>query len=37
VKVTGKALDKKFVITKAGRFEAIKLEFIVEGSSNAQK
>lgn len=37
VKVTGKALDKEFVITKAGRFEAIKLEFIVEGSSNAQK
>jgi hypothetical protein len=36
VKVTGKALGKEFVITKAGRFEAIKLESIVEGSSNSK-
>ncbi len=36
VKVTGKALDKEFVMTKAGRFEVIKLESIVEGSSNAK-
>ena len=36
VKVTGKALAKEFVITKAGRFEAIKLESIVEGSANAK-
>jgi len=36
VKVTGKALDKEFVITEAGRFEAIKLESVVEGSANAK-
>jgi len=36
VKVTGKALDKEFVMTKAGRFEAIKLETIVEGSSSSK-
>lgn len=36
VKVTGKAFDKEFVMTKAGRFEAIKLESIIEGSSNAR-
>jgi hypothetical protein len=36
VKVTGKALDKEFVMTKAGRFEAIKLESIVEGSANSK-
>jgi hypothetical protein len=36
VKVTGKAIDKEFVTTKAGRFEAIKLESIVEGSDNAK-
>lgn len=36
VKVTGKAFNKEFVITKAGRFEAIKLESIVEGSGNAK-
>jgi hypothetical protein len=36
VKVTGKALNKEFVMTKAGRFEAIKLESIVEGSSNSK-
>ncbi|MCX6150298.1 MAG: hypothetical protein NTX22_07240 [Ignavibacteriales bacterium] len=36
VKVTGKAFDKEFVKTKAGRFEAIKLESVVEGSSNSK-
>ncbi len=36
VKVTGRAIDKEFVTTKAGRFEAIKLESIVEGSDNAK-
>ena len=36
VKVTGKAIDKEFVTTKAGIFEAIKLESIVEGSDNAK-
>ena len=36
VKVAGKALNKEFVITKAGRFEAIKLESIIEGSSNSK-
>ncbi|RJP67540.1 MAG: hypothetical protein C4539_10065 [Ignavibacteriales bacterium] len=36
VKVTGKALDKEFVITKAGRFEAIKLESLIEGTANAK-
>ncbi len=36
VKVTGKALDKEFVTTKAGRFEAIKIESIVEGSENTK-
>ena len=36
VKVTGKALDKEFVITNAGRFEAIKLESVIEGSANAK-
>ena len=36
VKITGKVLDKEFVVTKAGRFEAIKLESVVEGSGNAK-
>ena len=36
VKVTGKALDKELVMTKAGSFEAIKLESIVEGSSDSK-
>lgn len=36
VKVTGQAFDKEFIVTKAGRFEAIKLESIVEGSANAK-
>jgi hypothetical protein len=36
VKVTGKAFDKEFIATKAGRFEAIKLESVVEGSSNSR-
>jgi hypothetical protein len=36
VKVTGKALNKESVITKAGTFEAIKLESVVEGSSDAK-
>lgn len=36
VKVTGKVLDKEFVITEAGIFEAIKLESIIEGSANTR-
>jgi hypothetical protein len=36
VVVTGKALDKEFVMTKAGGFEAIKLETLVEGSSSTK-
>jgi len=36
VKVTGKAIDEEFVDTKAGRFEAIKLESFVEGSGNSK-
>jgi hypothetical protein len=36
VKVAGKALNKEFVITQAGRFEAIKIESIIEGSSNSK-
>jgi hypothetical protein len=34
--VTGKVLNKEFVTTKAGKFEAIKLQSIVEGSSNSK-
>jgi hypothetical protein len=34
VKVTGKVLDKEIVETDAGRFEAVKLESLVEGSSD---
>lgn len=36
VKVTGKALAKEFITTKAGRFEAIKLESLIEGTANAK-
>ncbi len=36
VKVTGKAFDKEFIMTKAGKFEVIKLESIIEGSANAR-
>ncbi len=36
VTVTGKAFDKEFIMTKAGRFEAIKLETIVVGSSDSK-
>lgn len=36
VKVSGKAVEEEFVLTKAGRFKAIKLETIVEGSSNSR-
>ena len=34
VKVTGKVLGKEIVETDAGRFEAVKLESLVEGSSD---
>jgi hypothetical protein len=34
VKVTGKVLGKEVVETDAGRFEAVKLESLVEGSSD---
>ncbi len=36
VMVTGKTFDKEFIMTKAGRFEAIKLETIVVGSSDSK-
>ncbi|MFH1195376.1 MAG: hypothetical protein V1720_06665 [bacterium] len=36
VKVAGKALDMEFITTKAGRFEAIKVESIVEGTDDAK-
>jgi hypothetical protein len=36
VKVTGNATNKEFVSTKAGSFEAMKLESIVEGSSGSK-
>ncbi|MDQ7817931.1 MAG: hypothetical protein RDU14_12970 [Melioribacteraceae bacterium] len=36
VKVTGKAHNKEFVITKAGRFEAIRIESLVEGTANSK-
>lgn len=36
VKITGKVLNKELVTTKAGKFEAIKLQSIVEGSSNSK-
>jgi hypothetical protein len=32
VKISGKALGKEFIITKAGKFEAIKIESIIETS-----
>ena len=34
VKVTGKVIGKEFVMTDAGRFEAIRIESLVEGSSD---
>jgi hypothetical protein len=36
VKITGKALDKESVLTKAGKFDAIKIESVIEGSSNSR-
>ena len=36
VKIKGRVIDKEIVNTKAGRFEAIKLESVVEGSSNSK-
>jgi len=36
VMVSGKVLNKEFVNTKAGKFEAIKLQSVVEGSSNSK-
>ncbi|PKL82086.1 MAG: hypothetical protein CVV24_11975 [Ignavibacteriae bacterium HGW-Ignavibacteriae-3] len=36
VKVTGKAFNMEYITTKAGRFEAIKLESVVEGSGNSK-
>jgi len=34
--VTGKVYDKEMIITKAGNFEAIKVETIIDGSSNSK-
>lgn len=36
VKVSGRAIEEEFVTTKAGSFKAIKLETVVEGSSNSR-
>jgi hypothetical protein len=36
VTVSGKAFDTEIVETKAGKFEALKLESVVEGSANAK-
>ena len=36
VKVYGKAIDKEIIMTEAGRFEAIKIESIIEGADNAK-
>jgi hypothetical protein len=36
VKITGKVLNKELVTTKAGKFEAIKLQSVVEGSSDSK-
>lgn len=36
VTVTGKVINKEFVMTKAGKFEAIKLETVVESSSETK-
>ncbi len=36
VKVNGKAIDKEIIMTEAGRFEAIKIESIIEGANNAK-
>ena len=36
VKVTGEAIDNESIITKAGTFETIKLESVVESSSNTK-
>ena len=36
VKVTGNVTNKEFVSTKAGSFEAMKLESVVEGSSGSK-
>ena len=36
VKVRGKSFNKEFILTKAGRFEAIKVVSIVEGSENSK-
>jgi hypothetical protein len=36
VKVTGRVLDMETVTTKAGKFEALKLESVIEGSGNSK-
>lgn len=36
VKVTGRVMEIELITTKAGRFETIKLETIIEGSSNTK-
>lgn len=36
VTITGKVMNKEFVTTKTGRFEAIKIETFVEGSSSSK-
>jgi hypothetical protein len=36
VTVSGKAHNKESVVTKAGSFEAIKIESIIEGTANSK-
>ena len=36
VKVSGKAFNKEFIMTKAGRIEAIKLETIIESGDDVK-
>lgn len=36
VKVSGRAIEEEYLLTKAGSFKAIKLETIVEGSSKSR-
>jgi hypothetical protein len=36
VKITGQAFNKESVVTKAGKFDAIKIESVIEGSSNSR-
>jgi hypothetical protein len=36
IKVSGKVFNKEMIITKAGNFESIKVETVIDGSSNSK-